>query len=80
MEVLNGFGVHLDDKMKMQLSYSMASWMLSQFLHGEQGALFAAAQVTEAVQFFDGGHLFLLQDPAAWPAVVDFFQLDTSVE
>ena len=32
----------------------MASWMLSQFLHGEQGALFAAAQVTEAVQFFDG--------------------------
>ena len=28
--------------------------MLSQFLHGEQGALFAAAQVTEAVQFFDG--------------------------
>jgi hypothetical protein len=32
----------------------MAAWMLSQFLHGEQGALFAAAQVTEAVQFFDG--------------------------
>ena len=28
--------------------------MLSQFLHGEQGALFAAAQVTEAVPFFDG--------------------------
>jgi len=28
--------------------------LLSQFLHGEQGALFAAAQVTEAVQFFDG--------------------------
>ena len=28
--------------------------MLSQFLHGEQGALFASAQVTEAVQFFDG--------------------------
>ena len=32
----------------------MISWTLSQFLHGEQGALFAAAQVTEAVQFFDG--------------------------
>ena len=32
----------------------VATWMLSQFLHGEQGALFAAAQVTEAVQFFDG--------------------------
>ncbi len=28
--------------------------MLSQFLHGEQGALLAASQVTEAVQFFDG--------------------------
>jgi hypothetical protein len=28
--------------------------MLSQFLHGEQGALFAAAQVTESVQFHDG--------------------------
>lgn len=28
--------------------------MLSQFSDGEQGALFAAAQVTEAVQFFDG--------------------------
>jgi hypothetical protein len=33
---------------------SLATWILSQFLHGEQGALFAAAQVTEAVQFFDG--------------------------
>ena len=28
--------------------------MLSQFLHGEQGALFAACQVTEAVQWLDG--------------------------
>lgn len=34
--------------------HSVTAWMLSQFLHGEQGALFAAAQVTEAVQFFDG--------------------------
>jgi hypothetical protein len=34
--------------------HSLTSWILSQFLHGEQGALFAAAQVTEAVQFFDG--------------------------
>ncbi len=44
----------LDVKEKQQFVYSMTSWMLSQFLHGEQGALFAAAQVTEAVQFFDG--------------------------
>ncbi len=26
------------------------------------------------VQFFDGGHLFLLQDKAAWPSVVAFLQ------
>lgn len=30
------------------------SWLLSQFLHGEQGALFAAAQVTEAVPWMEG--------------------------
>ncbi len=30
------------------------SWVLSQFLHGEQGALFAACQVTEAVPWMDG--------------------------
>jgi len=47
-------GVKLDAKERARLVHSVASWMLSQFLHGEQGALFAAAQVTEAVQFFDG--------------------------
>jgi len=51
---LASYGVRLDAKEKRQFLYSMTSWMLSQFLHGEQGALFAAAQVTEAVQFFDG--------------------------
>jgi hypothetical protein len=51
---LASFGVHLSPLEKRQFIYSMTSWMLSQFLHGEQGALFAAAQVTEAVQFFDG--------------------------
>lgn len=34
--------------------HGLAAWMLSQFLHGEQGALFAACQVTEAVQWLDG--------------------------
>jgi len=34
--------------------HALLSWMLSQFLHGEQGALFAAAQVTEAVPWLDG--------------------------
>jgi len=47
-------GIRLNEKEKSEFLYSMGAWMLSQFLHGEQGALFAAAQVTEAVQFFDG--------------------------
>jgi hypothetical protein len=52
---LREFGIKLTSaKEKAQLRHSVAAWMLSQFLHGEQGALFAAAQVTEAVQFFDG--------------------------
>jgi len=44
----------LNDKEQLGLQHSLAAWMLSQFLHGEQGALYAAAQVTETVQFFDG--------------------------
>jgi hypothetical protein len=31
----------------------LLSWFLSQFLHGEQGALYAAAQVTQAVPWLD---------------------------
>ena len=46
--------VKLSAKEKQRLTYSLAAWMLSQFLHGEQGALFAAAQVTESVQWMDG--------------------------
>lgn len=53
-ERLKSYGVHLNEKEQRKLLYSLVTWMLSQFLHGEQGALFAAAQVTEAVQFFDG--------------------------
>ena len=33
--------------------HAMLAWMLSQFLHGEQGALMAACQVTEAVGWLD---------------------------
>lgn len=51
---LRALGVKLTPEEEMKLNHSLASWILSQFLHGEQGALFAAAQVTEAVQFFDG--------------------------
>ncbi len=53
-DALKAVGIHLSKQEEQKLLYSITSWMLSQFLHGEQGALFAAAQVTEAVQFFDG--------------------------
>jgi hypothetical protein len=53
-ERLEGHGVKLDKNERAIFRHSMGAWTLSQFLHGEQGALFAAAQVTEAVQFFDG--------------------------
>jgi hypothetical protein len=33
--------------------HAMLAWLLSQFLHGEQGALFAACQVTESVGSLD---------------------------
>jgi hypothetical protein len=46
--------IKLSGEEKARLRHSVVAWMLSQFLHGEQGALFAAAQVTESVQFFDG--------------------------
>jgi hypothetical protein len=51
---LEALGIRLDAREKQRFTADLATWMLSQFLHGEQGALFAAAQVTEAVQFFDG--------------------------
>jgi hypothetical protein len=44
----------LNDKEKREQKHGIVSWMLSQFLHGEQGALFAACQVTEAVPWIDG--------------------------
>ncbi len=53
-DVLEDMGVRLTADEKQKLLHSICAWMLSQFLHGEQGALMAAAQVTEAVQFFDG--------------------------
>lgn len=47
-------GTKFSEREQLEFRYSVAGWLLSQFLHGEQGALFAAAQVTEAVPFFDG--------------------------
>lgn len=47
-------GIRFTEREILSFQHDFMSWVLSQFLHGEQGALFAAAQVTEAVQFFDG--------------------------
>lgn len=44
----------LGEKEKQTQRHALLSWMLSQFLHGEQGALFAACQVTEAIAWLDG--------------------------
>jgi hypothetical protein len=43
----------LSEREKNVQKHALLSWMLSQFLHGEQGALFASAQVTEAVPWLD---------------------------
>ncbi len=51
---LEARGVKLDARERSKVLHDTACWVLSQFLHGEQAALFAAAQVTEAVHFFDG--------------------------
>ena len=44
----------LSQKEKDVQVHAMTSWVLSQFLHGEQGAVFAACQVTTAVPWMDG--------------------------
>lgn len=46
--------VKLTGKQRIELNYNIACWMLSQFMHGEQGALYASAQVTESVGWMEG--------------------------
>ncbi|TSE01847.1 ferritin-like domain-containing protein [Skermania sp. ID1734] len=53
-DAVEGFGVKLTALEERRLTWDVAAWMLSQFMHGEQGALYAAAQVTECVQWMDG--------------------------
>lgn len=43
----------MSEPMKSQLGVEMFSWVLSQFLHGEQGALLAAAQLVTTVPDMD---------------------------
>jgi hypothetical protein len=53
-EAAEELGVKLDARERARFRTAFVSWMVSQFLHGEQGALYAAAQVVESVPFFDG--------------------------
>lgn len=43
----------LSDKQRKHMRHAMLSWQLSQFLHGEQGALIVASQLTGAVPWID---------------------------
>jgi len=43
----------LDREQRLRQRHDLLAWLLSQSLHGEQGALFAACQVTEAVPWLD---------------------------
>ncbi len=45
---------NLPEDKRIELSTRRSAWMLSQFLHGEQGAMFCAAQLVEAVPDMDG--------------------------
>src|SRR5689334_8427980 len=43
----------MTDKERHALNIETFSWMVSQFLHGEQGALLATAQLVDSVQDLD---------------------------
>ena len=47
-------GLKLSEEDQRNVIYSVTCWLLSQFLHGEQGALVATAQVTESVPWLEG--------------------------
>ena len=53
-DLFDALPVKLSEQEKIRLSYCFASWMLSQFMHGEQVALYASAQVTESVEWMEG--------------------------
>jgi hypothetical protein len=49
-----GFWQSLGDDLRWEVSRKSAAFMLSNFLHGEQGALMVAAQLVNAVPHMDG--------------------------
>ena len=52
--VFDELPVRFTQQQRQELNYHLAAWMLSQFMHGEQGALYASAQVTESVEWLEG--------------------------
>jgi hypothetical protein len=48
------FWQHLDAKLRWEISRRTSAFMLSNFLHGEQGALMVAGQLVNAVPHMDG--------------------------
>jgi hypothetical protein len=54
LEGLAAHGIRLDREEQLRFVHDFSCWMLSQFMHGEQGALYASAQVTESVHWVDG--------------------------
>ena len=54
LDGLRQYGIKLNKNEAALANYNMVCWMLSQFMHGEQGALYASAQVTESVKWMDG--------------------------
>jgi len=46
--------IRLDRREQERFLQDFTAFVLSQFLHGEHGALYASCQVTESVQWFDG--------------------------
>lgn len=54
LTVAEPYGVKLSARETRRFKRDVSAWILSQFLHGEQGALYAAAQVTESVKWVDG--------------------------
>jgi hypothetical protein len=54
LEAAADFDVKLSAKEYREFRHHVTAWMLSQFLHGEQGALYASAQVTESIEWVDG--------------------------
>lgn len=50
---LEAKGVKFTPAEKLRFAHDWTAWSIAQFMHGEQGALYAAAQVTESVQWLD---------------------------